>query len=69
MTSSRAGRRTLLAGFVAAAAGAPLLNALTTTPAYAADTFLFNTRLYADPANVEGVDFARRSIFDRPVAG
>ncbi|MFD9078736.1 poly-gamma-glutamate hydrolase family protein [Streptomyces erythrochromogenes] len=26
----------------------------------AADSFLSNTRLYADPANVEGVDFARR---------
>ncbi|THA86620.1 poly-gamma-glutamate hydrolase family protein [Streptomyces sp. A0592] len=60
MTSSQASRRTLLAGFVAAAAGAPLLNAFTAAPAYAADSYLSNTRLYADPANVEGVDFARR---------
>lgn len=50
MTSSQASRRTLLAGFVAAAAGAPLLNAFTAAPAYAADSYLSNTKLYADPA-------------------
>ncbi|QES51957.1 hypothetical protein DEJ50_33135 [Streptomyces venezuelae] len=60
MSSSQTSRRTLLAGLVAAAAGAPLLNTLTAAPAYAADTYLTNTGLYADPANVEGVDYARR---------
>ncbi|MFD5878941.1 poly-gamma-glutamate hydrolase family protein [Streptomyces yangpuensis] len=59
MSSSQASRRTLLAGLVAAAAGAPLLNALSAAPAHAADT-LTNSGLYADPANVEGVDYARR---------
>ncbi|RSS60540.1 phage replication protein [Streptomyces sp. WAC07061] len=50
----------MLSSIVAAAAGGPLLGPLTASRAYAADTYLTNTMLYADPANVEGVDFARR---------
>ncbi|MGE7388181.1 poly-gamma-glutamate hydrolase family protein [Streptomyces sp. NPDC004126] len=60
MSPSRTSRRTLLTGLLAAAAGGPLAGALTAAPAYAADTYPTNTMLYADPANVEGVDFARR---------
>lgn len=56
---SQTSRRTVLAGIVAAAAGAPLLNTFTATPAVAAGVeYASNTDLYANTE--EGVDFARR---------
>ncbi|MFJ3925301.1 poly-gamma-glutamate hydrolase family protein [Streptomyces sp. NPDC090022] len=65
----RTGRRTLLTGLVAAAAGAPLLSALSAGTARASsadELYTSNTELYrhfaasADPADGEGKDFARR---------
>ncbi|WP_369382533.1 poly-gamma-glutamate hydrolase family protein [Streptomyces sp. cg36] len=58
MSKPSASRRTVLAGLVAAAAGAPLLDTLTAAPAHAADLYASNTALYANA--VEGVDFGRR---------
>lgn len=59
MPQSQTTRRTLLAGIVAAAAGGPLLNGFTATPAFAAaDAYESNTDLYSQ--TTEGTDFARR---------
>lgn len=59
MPQPQTSRRTLLTTIVAAAAGAPLLDAFTATPAFAADDmYKSNTILYRQ--TTEGVDFARR---------
>ncbi|MFE7469328.1 poly-gamma-glutamate hydrolase family protein [Streptomyces sp. NPDC057499] len=60
MSPSHASRRTVLASFVAAAAGGPLLTGLATTPAAAAggDLYASNSELYTKA--IEGQDFARR---------
>ncbi|MFD5429328.1 poly-gamma-glutamate hydrolase family protein [Streptomyces sp. NPDC127084] len=58
MSQTQTSRRTVLTGIVAAAAGAPLLNTFTITPAHAADNYPSNTDLY--DKTKEGKDFARR---------
>ncbi|MCX4681047.1 poly-gamma-glutamate hydrolase family protein [Streptomyces sp. NBC_01433] len=60
MSQSHASRRTILASFVAVAAGGPLLTGLAATPAAAAggDLYASNSDLYTKA--IEGQDFARR---------
>ncbi|WTZ46541.1 poly-gamma-glutamate hydrolase family protein [Streptomyces sp. NBC_01390] len=60
MSQLHAGRRTILASLVAAAAGGPLLTGVAATPAAAvsSDLYTSNSDLYTKA--IEGQDFARR---------
>ncbi|MEU0007980.1 poly-gamma-glutamate hydrolase family protein [Streptomyces sp. NPDC006314] len=60
MTQPRASRRTILTTLVAAAAGAPVLSAVSGAPAVAAGSDLYTSNSHLYQKTVEGQDFARR---------